>query len=240
MATKSVEPNPQFPATPNPSSDLPDTAKATVGSSDTQAGVLTPQAKQPASTQTDINSILEPYLKEMQNLGPEYQAEMDYLKPYLQGTGAEAPETFQQIEAGSKADETPTGSAKVNEADQSLGQAIEGQAKPGLGELATAGEEYAGTVPYSQILQTVLGAGKNEILYGTIPNISNISTKGWPESLQNAYQFLTQAATGTNAQTGLPSPTSAATAQAAQQQAASTAGGLYNTNPSQVGAGNVG
>ena len=194
MATKtqSVEPDPQFPWTPNPSSDNPDTVAGTVATTDTQAGILTPQAKTPPSTQGDINAILEPYIKEMMNLGPEYQSEMEYLKPYLMGTGAGAPETFQQLEAGSKADESPTGSKAVNAADQALGTAIEGQQPPGFGNLATAGEQYENTLPYSDILQTVLGAGKNEILYGTVPNTSNINTKGWPSSVQGAYDFLAQ------------------------------------------------
>lgn len=158
----------------------------------------------------DVNDILAPYLKELQNLGPEYQQEMDYLKPYLEGTGAGAPESFAQLRAGSQADESATGSKAVNAADQAAGTALENQQPPGFGNLAQAAGEFAGTVPYSQILQTVLGAGKNEILYGTIPNISNISTKGWPQSLQDAYSFLTQSATGTNPSTGLNAPQVAA------------------------------
>lgn len=161
----------------------------------------------PPGAQTDINTILEPYLSELQNLGPEYQEEMDYLKPYLEPQQ----QTFQGVEAQSKAQESPTGNTAVNEADESVGQDIENEKAPGFGNLASAAEDYEGTVPYSQLLQTVLGAGKNEILYGTIPNISNISTKEWPESLQNAYSFLTQSATGTNAQSGLNSPQVAAT-----------------------------
>lgn len=167
-------------------------------------------ADQPPTTQMDINKILQPYINEMTNLGPEYSAEMEYLKPYLEGTGAAAPQTFQQLEAGSKADETPTGSAKVNEADQSAGTALENQQPPGFGALASAAKQYEGTLPYSDILQTVLGAGKNEILYGTTPNLSTIETTGWPDPLQQAYKYLVANATGDNPTTGFPTPKVAA------------------------------
>ncbi len=154
----------------------------------------------------DIHDLLAPYLKELQNLGPEYQQEMDYLKPYLEGT----PESFAQLQAGSKADESTTGSQAVNAADKAAGSQIENQAPPGFGNLEQSAEQFVGTVPYSQILQTVLGAGKNEILYGTVPNTSNIQTGGWPSSLQSAYDFLTQSAAGVNPKTNLPTPQAAA------------------------------
>lgn len=233
--TGTMEPVPQFPTTPNPSGDKSDTAAATSSSSDTQAGILTPQAKTPPSTQGDINSILEPYINELTNLGPEYNAEMEFLKPYLTQTGSQAPQSFAGLESASTADESPTGSKTVNEADESVGNAIESEQAPGFGSLASAAKDYEGTLPYSDILQTVLGAGKNEILYGTTPNISSISTAGWPSSLQDAYGYLTQAATGTNANTALPSPAAAATQAAAQQQASQ-----QTTNPSVQGGGNVG
>lgn len=206
---KSVEPNPQFPAAPNPKGDLPDTAAATAGSSDTQAGILTPQAKTPSTTQSQINADLDPYVKEMMNLGPEYQQEMDFLKPYLNQTGAEAPETQAQLSAGSVADESATGSKAVNEADAEAGSQLENQKAPGFGALAQAGKEYEGTLPYADILQTVLGAGKNEILYGSTPNLSAVSTAGWPASVKAAYD-ASISGTGVNPSTGLVAPTVAA------------------------------
>lgn len=212
------------------SQPLPDTSVTGQQNADTQTGVLKPTA-QPGAQQ-DVNTILEPYINELMNLGPEYQEEMNYLAPYLTGTGAGAPQTFQGIENQSKAQESPTGNTAVNAADQAAGESIANQKAPGFGEEATAAQQYEQTVPYSQLLQTVLGAGKNEILYGTTPNISNISTKGWPEQLQNAYQFLTQAATGTNAGTGLQSPTAAATA------AKSTTGNSGSSTSSVQGGGN--
>ena len=182
---------------------------AKVGGSSSEK-LLATAGKPAPTTQQDVNSYLDPYVKEMMNLGPEYQSEMDFLKPYLEGTGPSAPETFKQLQAGSQADESPTGSKAVNAADQAAGTQVANEPAPGFGALAKAGKEYEGTLPYSDILQTVLGAGKNEILYGTTPNISSISTKEWPEQLQQAYSYLTQAATGTNAGTGLNNPTVAA------------------------------
>lgn len=237
---KSVEPDPQFPATPNPKGDLPDTAAATAGASDTQAGILTPQGKQPGSTQLDINKVLQPYIDEMSKLGPEYQEEMDFLKPYLEGTGAQAPQTFQQIEAGSKADETPTGSAKVNEADEAAGTAAADQKAPGFGALAQAGKEYEGTLPYSDILQTVLGAGKNEILYGSTPNLSAVSTAGWPASVKAAYD-ASISGTGVNPTTGLVAPTVAAnTAPGAATGSTPNADGVFSDTSGVSGGGSTG
>lgn len=182
-------------------------------------------AREPGAA-TDINDILQPYINELMNLGPEYGAEMEYLKPYVTGQGPTAPQTFQGIEAASQAQESPTGNTSLQQAIQAQGQAEEKSLQdPGFGELATAGEEFANTVPYSQLLQTLLGAGKNEILYGTTPNISNVNTQGWPSSLQNAYSFLTQAATGTNAQTGLQSPQQAAKGAQKNKTGATFSGG---------------
>lgn len=226
---QSVEPDPQFPPGPNPPSDLPDTKSATAGSTDTQAGILTPQAKAPSTTQGEVNSYLDPYVQEMMQLGPEYQHEMDFLKPYLTGTGAGAPETQAQLSAGSVADESPTGSKAVNAADQAMGTALENQQAPGFGALAKAGKEYEGTLPYSDILQTVLGAGKNEILYGTTPNISQINTEQWPDQLKQAYSYLTQAAAGVNSQSGLTAPSVAA-----NQTAPTGSGTGANTTPDGV------
>ena len=224
------------PQTSNPytgvisSQPLPDTAQTGQENADTQTGVLQPTSK--PGVQQDINTVLEPYINELMNLGPEYQEEMNYLAPYLTGTGAGAPETFQGLENQSKSQESSTGNTAVNAADTEQGEAIANQQAPGFGQEAQAAQEYEQTVPYSQLLQTVLGAGKNEILYGTTPNISNISTKGWPESLQNAYQFLTQAATGTNASTGLQSPTAAA------QAAKETTGNSGSSSANLQGGGN--
>lgn len=164
----------------------------------------------PKTLSQNVDSYLDPYVKEMMNLGPEYQSEMDFLKPYLTGTGSSTPETFDQLTSASKADESSTGSKAVNAADAQAGNALENQPAPGFGQLASAAKDYEGTLPYSDILQTVLGAGKNEILYGVNPNISSISTKEWPASLQQAYGYLTEAATGTNAQSGLNAPSVAA------------------------------
>lgn len=206
------------------------------------AGKLLASDKPPPTTQQDVNSYLDPYVKEMMNLGPEYQQEMDFLKPYLTGTGASAPETFDALTSASKADESPTGSKSVNAADSAAGNAVENQAAPGFGQLASAAKEYEGTLPYSDILQTVLGAGKNEILYGTTPNISSISTSEWPEQLQQAYSYLTQAATGTNAGTGLNNPTVAAKTAPGSTGTGSSSGadGVFSDTSGVSGGGSTG
>lgn len=184
----------------------------TVSPATGKLGVADPgsfNAVQPG-TQADINEILSPYINELLNLGPEYGQEMEYLKPYLMGQGANAPQTFQGVVDASKAAESPTGDTRLQEAEQQVGQAAANETMPGFGGMAEAAKEFEGTVPYAQLLQTLLGAGKNEILYGTTPNISNVNTSGWPATLQQAYSFLTQAATGTNAQSGLQAPKVAA------------------------------
>lgn len=166
------------------------------------SGTPVTQNRQPSENQ-DISSILEPYINEMMQLGPEYQSEMDYLKPYLLGTGAEAPETFKQLESSSAANASPTGNTAVNAADAAVGQEIEGQPAPGFGNVAKAGEEYAATLPYAQPLQAGLGYQKYLQTYGGLQP----TTTGWSEQAQQAYA----AAMGDQASgSGLQAPTVAA------------------------------
>lgn len=163
------------------------------------------------NTQQDINHMLSQYMEEMGNLGPEYQAEMDYLKPYLAGT----PMTFQGLESQSQADESPTGSKSVQAAEQGVANAISNQPAPGFGAAAQEAGQFEQSIPYSQVLQDVLQAGKNEILgYSTIPDLTTLNTSQWPEALKGVVPYLKQSIGYTS--TGIPNPATAAF-QAGQQ-----------------------
>ena len=151
------------------------------------ADKLAPTFPHPPTAQQDINQILKPYMDELMNLGPEYGAEMAYLKPYLAGT----PTTFSDVVAGSKADESPTGSKSMQAAEQAMSGAISAGPTPGFGNAAKAAQQFEGTIPYSALLQSVLEAGKNIVLgYSSTPQLKNINTQEWPTQLQGLIPYL--------------------------------------------------
>lgn len=162
----------------------------------------------------DINTILQPYIDELTRLGPEYGAEMAYLQPYLTGT----PTTFQGLQQQSAADQSPTGSKSLQTAEAGVATAMENQPKPGFGNLAQSAKQYEGTIPYSQVLQSVLEAGKNQILgYSTIPNLTNLAAgaaQTWSPQMQAVLPYLEQSI-GSTAQ-GTPNATQLGIASLAQ------------------------
>lgn len=159
------------------------------------ADKLTQSIPKPATT---INSILEPYLKELMTLGPEYGAEMQYLSPYLSGT----PVTLKGLPAMS-------GDPTLAAAEKNVASTIANQPTPGFGNLAKMAKQYEGTIPYSQILQSVLEAGKNQILgYSTVPNLTNLAATAkadWPAQMQAVVPYLEKSIGYTGA--GLPGTT---------------------------------
>lgn len=220
-----VEPDPQFPATPNPPSDLPDTAKTGTESADTQAGILTPQAKTAPTLQGDINSVLQPYINEMMQLGPEYAAEMEYLKPYLVGnesTNTPPPEAY----TGPGASQVIADQNALAGAESAVGNTLESQAPPGFGNVAQAGKEYESTILPQQPEQAALAYQKYLQTYGGLQP----QTAGWSQQAQEAYKaILGSGASGS----GLPSP--------ADSTAASQAANTINqiTSASGQGGGNT-
>lgn len=194
------------------------------------------------TTQLDINKVLEPYINELQNLGPEYGAEMSYLQPYLTQSGAQAPQTFDSIVNESKAQESSTGNTAVNAADQAAGQAETSMQAPGFGQEAAAGKAFEGTVPYSQLLQDVLGAGKSEITYNPLGTIPNISTGDWPAGVQEAYNYLAAPLSAPGGTQGLPGIQAASNQLNQQQGGANTqaANLLSGSSSGLSGGGNAG
>lgn len=164
----------------------------TTGLSTMLAGTM----PQTPSTQTDINQMLAPYMKELTNLGPEYAAEMEYLKPYLSPEYSNALEQSVAKQYGGSGVQAPAHDAAqqaLNATETQLGNAAKNMQPPGFGDLAGAAKQYAGSIPYQDILQSVLMAGKNEILgYSTIPNLTNVNTSQWPAALQGIMPYLEQ------------------------------------------------
>jgi hypothetical protein len=127
---------------------------------------------------------------------------MEYLKPYLMP----GHETMAGLQSQAAADTSPTGSKSVQAAGQALGQAAENMPTPGFGNIASMAKQYAQSVPYSDILSTLLNASKSEILgYQNVPNLQVLTpnVKTWPSNVQQAYQYATSGI-GYNPSTGMP------------------------------------
>ena len=181
-------------------------------------GILGGGKDAPPSLQTDINQYMAPYMTELTALGPEYQKEMDFLKPYMGGNPGAGLEQSVAKEYGGSGVQAPNPNTPQAEA---LGAASAANAaqiegfKPGFGDLAAGAKQQEQTASYADVLNTVLGAGKNELLYGSVPNFSAINTSQFPPSIQTLYGQL-QTAQGGGSTLGV-NPLTAAT-QLTQQQ----------------------
>jgi hypothetical protein len=206
-------------ATPIPSNPLVDpNAEFTSGkaknskSSGTKASTFPTQAQelintvpQAPSTQQDINQILGPYIQQLMQLGPEYQQEMEYLKPYLspEYNGSQGqPATY----TGPGADVVNKDQAALGQSEQALGSSIENQPAPGFGNVASQMQQYANSIPYEQALQAGLGYQKYLETYGGL----GANTSAWPQQLQEAYKAIGSGSGGTS---GLPGITKASAGQ---------------------------
>jgi hypothetical protein len=79
----------------------------------------------------------------------------------------------------------------VQQGEFASAMASDKQPPPGFGNLTKAAKQYESTIPYADVLQAVLGAGKNEILYGsTVPNLSNINASQYPQDVQDILKAL--------------------------------------------------
>lgn len=190
-------------------------------------GILGGGKDPPPSLQQDINTYMQQYSNELTSLGPEYAKEMAFLKPYMEGNpgaGLEASVASEYGGSGVKpiTGPTPQGEA-LGAASAANAAAIEGF-KPGFGDLAAGAKQQEQTASYADVLNTVLGAGKNELLYGSVPNFSAINTSQFPPSVQALYGQL-QTAQGGGSTLGV-NPLTAAN-QLTQQQAAQSAN-AYN------------
>jgi hypothetical protein len=136
-----------------------------------------------ASIATDISQLLAPYVNQLTRLGPEYQSELEYLKPYLNPQN----ETFSDIVNTSKSEESPSGNTAVNAADSSLSAAVEAMNPPGFGGASQLVKGYEQSIPYQSAEQAALAYQKYLQTYqGYAP-----ATTGWSPQAQGAYQFIT-------------------------------------------------
>ena len=154
-------------------------------------------APKPSALQTDINASLQTYVNELTNLGPEYGAELKYLAPYMSGsdpTGLAQEQAVAKEWGGSGVQALkPTAAAEeLGASSANVAKTLESQTKPGFGGIASAAKKFEETIPYSDILNTVLTAPKNEILYGSTPNFSVVNTSSWGPSMQALYGYLSQ------------------------------------------------
>jgi hypothetical protein len=184
--------------------------------------------------QQDVNAYMKTYIDELTRLGPEYQAEMNYLAPYMTSNpGAGLEDAVAKEYGGSGVKEitgpTPQGEA-LGAASAANAQAIE-SFKPGFGNIAKGVTAAEQTVPYADVLNSVLAAQKNEMLYGSTPNFSAIQTNEWGPSQQALYGYLTSSAGGGSSIGVNPATASTQLTIQQEQQANATAVAQGQTAP---------
>jgi hypothetical protein len=177
-----------------------------------EAGKLIATAPQQPSTQQDINAILGPYINQMMQLGPEYQQEMEYLKPYLSPEYTGAPTSTY---TGPDANLVNQDQAALGKSEAALGQAVENQPPPQFGKVANEMQQYEQSIPYQEALQAGLGYQKYLETYGGL----GANTSAWPAPVQQAYQAIGGGASASSS--GLPT--------VGQAAAANNANKLLNT-----------
>lgn len=157
----------------------------------------TTAVKYPSENQ-DISSILEPYINQLMDLGPEYQKEMNYLAPYLSGQVTDSQLSPAPTYSGPDAATVNAGQASLSQADNALGTAVEDQKAPGLGQEATAAKQYESTIEPSAGIQSGLAYQKYLETYGGM----QAPTTDWTQEQKDAYAAIV----GNTATTGgLPS-----------------------------------
>jgi hypothetical protein len=184
------------------------------------------------SEQTDINSILEPYVNQLMQLGPEYQKEMNYLAPYLSGQVTDNQLAPAPAYTGPDASTVNEGQESLNQADNALGTAVEDQTAPGFGQETSAAKQYENTILPSAGIQSGLAYQKYLETYGGM----QADESNWTQEQKDAYAAIV----GDTSSTGLPSVTdenaannATNTADQVQQQITSSA------NASTAGGGNI-
>jgi len=181
------------------------------------AGVLNPYNKtsnktgskgaQPPTEQQDVNQALAPDQALLDQLPDVYKQAIASIQPYISGG-------------------TDTGNAALNSADEAVANEIgtsDSKVMAALKGLSKAGTEFEGTVPYSGIIQALLGFGKYEETYeGAQPQ----GQASWTISMDEIYKYLSGSSASTD---GLGSPTVAAT-QASQNQTTGDGSGGGNAS----------
>jgi hypothetical protein len=151
------------------------------------------------SEQTDINSILEPYVNQLMQLGPEYQKEMNYLAPYLSGQVTDNQLAPTPAYTGPDASTVNEGQSSLMQADNALGTAVEDQDAPGFGQETSAAKQYENTILPSAGIQSGLAYQKYLETYGGM----QADQANWTQEQKDAYAAIV----GDTSSTGLPSVT---------------------------------
>lgn len=209
-ADESVANTPEAPDTPVESPKATAAANALSPLEQTLAGHV-PRPKQ-ATLQSDINATLKPDIATLSSLPGDYKSAMSTIDQYLHGPS--------------------TGVPTLDAADAQVANATDASTGPiekALGGLSSAAKEFEGTVPYSSIVQAMLGFGKYQETYeGYQPK-----TTEWSDSMKSIYSYLSgqgTAATGQGSGSSLPSPTVAASTAApgtGTTPSSTTGGGNY-------------
>lgn len=181
-----------------------------------EAGKLLGTAQQAPTIQQEIDQFLAPYMNQLMNLGPEYGAEMEFLKPYLQPDSSALGPALSYTGPGADVVNKTTEAFKG--AEEATAKAYENMGTPGFGQAAQLAKSYENTLPYQQPIAAQLGYGKYLETYGGLaPN-----TIGVPQDIQNLYKAI---GGSSSTPSGLPPPGQAA--------AAGNANALLNTAQNQ-------
>jgi hypothetical protein len=172
----------------------------------TAAKVKTPTEQQ------DVNAALAPDEASLDSLASEDVASTAALAPY--------------VNSGQN-----TGNAALNAADAAVAKETDSSSDPvlaALQQLPKDASEYAKSVPYQGIIQSLLGYNKYEQTYGGLPPTGQSS---WSQSMDEIYSYLSGKSTGSN--NGLPTP-----AAAAASASADTTSAAYAAANATTGGGN--
>lgn len=217
-----------------PKTPEPDTAATGIKSADTQSGILQAPSQKPPTEQQGIDKILQPYVNQLMQLGPEYQKEMDYLAPYLTGSVTDNQLSPAPTYTGPDANAVNAGQSSLSQADNALGEAVLAEPKPGFGSLAPAAKEYESTLEPSAGIQSALAYQKYLETYGGLQQPS----ADWTQEQKDAYAAIIGSTGGSTS--GLPSITDETAASTASATANQVQEQLTNASTgSTSGGGNI-
>ncbi len=182
---------------------------------------------QPSVAQ-DIDHLLSSYMSELNNMGPEYQAEMNFLAPYISGNNNSLEQSVAKTYGGSGVLPQANDPAQLamQTAEANTAKAVENQPTPGFGQIASEMGQYEKSIPYQAPIDAALAYQKYLSTYGGSPP----NEAGWPASVQGAYSAIS----GSSAANPLGSPQQAATNLAAQNKANQLLTGQSTTGTGQT------
>lgn len=152
----------------------------------TPAQTSAAEAKAEVDTQAELGPdeffALAPYQQELGSLPSEYASAMSGFNQQLSNPPS-------------------TGNSKLDAAEKSADQAAmagESNVAQAAQGLNSAGTNYTENLQSADILQTALTGRKNQLLYGSSPDLGIVNQTGWSQNLQDIYKYIEGAGSGTD------------------------------------------